>query len=418
MQLKTLLNRTHKLKGFVYAKVKEGQWAGKMCIEVEVRPRKGSRPICSSCGRRGPGYDTPRGPRRFEFVPFWGIAVFFLYAMRRVDCPRCGVKVEYVPWADGKHFMTVAYQWFLANWAKRLSWSQVAEAFGTTWHYVFTSVEMAVDWGLKHRDLQGITAIGIDEMQWGRGHNYVTVVYQINEGCKRLLWIGQHRKIKTLLRFFRWFGKERSEGLRFVCSDMWHPYLKVIRKKASEAIHILDRFHIVANINKALDKVRRQEVNQLASQGREPVLRNSRWCLLKRPENLTDRQFPRLSELLRMNLRTVRAYLLKEDFNFLWTYTSPYWAGRFLDQWCARTMRSRIEPMKEKARSIRKHRELILNWFRAKKEFSSGVVEGLNNKAKLVTKQAYGFHTYRMLQIALYHRLGELPEPNFAHRFS
>jgi transposase len=417
MRVKTLLNRTHKLKGFVYAEVREGRWGEKMCIEAAVRPRKGSRPICSSCGRRGPGYDT-LGERRFEFVPLWGMAVFFLYAMRRVDCPRCGVKVEHVPWADGKHFMTTTYQWFLARWAKRLSWSEVAEAFGTSWHYVATSVDMAVDWGLKHRDLTGITAIGIDEMAWGRGHNYVTVVYQINEGFKRLLWVGQHRKIKTLLRFFRWFGKERTAKLKFVCSDMWQPYLKVVKKKVVDALHILDRFHIVANMNKAVDNVRRQEVKKLADQGHAPVLKHSRWCFLKRPENLTDRQFPRLSELLRINLSTVRAYLLKEDFQFFWTYTSPYWAGRFLDQWCARTMRSQLEPMKKMARSIRNHRELILNWFRAKKEFSSGVVEGLNNKAKLATKQAYGFHTYRMLEIALYHRLGDLPEPDFAHRFS
>lgn len=417
MRVKTLLNRTHKLKGFVYTEVKSGQWEKKECVEAIVRPRKGSRGICSSCGRRAPSYDT-QGERRFEFVPLWGIAVFFMYSMRRVDCPRCGIKIERVPWAEGKHNLTTTYQWFLARWAKRLSWSEVAEAFGASWHYVATSVEMAVNWGIEHRALSGITAIGIDEMQWGRGHNYVTVVYQINEGLKRLLWIGQHRKVKTLLRFFHWFGKERSAGLKFICSDMWQPYLKVVKKKASSALHILDRFHIVANLNKALDTVRRQEVKHLESKGQAPVLKHSRWCFLKRPENLTERQFPRLRELLRINLRSVRAYLLKEDFQFFWTYASPYWAGRFLDQWCWRTMRSRLEPMKKVARSIRAHRELILNWFRAKKEFSSGVVEGLNNKAKLATKQAYGFHTYRMLEIALYHRLGNLPEPNFAHRFS
>lgn len=417
MRLKTLLNRTHKLKGFIYQEANFAVWGRRACIEVTVRPRKGSRPICSSCGCEGPGYDT-LSERRFDFVPFWGLAVYLLYKMRRVDCPTCGVKVEKVPWASGKHFMTIAYQWFLADWAKRLSWSQVAEAFNTSWHYVATSVEMAVDWGLEHRDLLGITAIGIDEMQWGQGHNYVTVVYQINEGCKRLLWIGRNRKEKTLLGFFRWFGEERSRGLKFICSDMWKPYLKVVKKKAGDALHILDRFHIVANMNKAVDAVRRQEVKRLESQGRAPILKHTRWCFLKRPENLTERQIPRLRELVRMNLRTVRAYLLKEDFQFFWTYTSPYWAGRFLDQWCARTMRSRLEPMKKMARSIRNHRGLILNWFHARKEFSSGVVEGLNNKAKLATKQAYGFHTYKTLEIVLYHRLGDLPEPNFAHKFS
>ena len=107
----------------------------------------------------------------------------------------------------------------------------------------------------------------------------------------------------------------------------------------------------------------------------------------------------------------VRAYLLKEDFQFFWQYTSAAWAGKFLDQWCARAMRSRLKAMKRVARMLRRHRELILNWFRARKAISAGAVEGLNNKAKVGTKQAYGFHTYSCLETALYHRLGDLPEP-------
>ena len=144
----------------------------------------------------------------------------------------------------------------------------------------------------------------------------------------------------------------------------------------------------------------------------------SSWWFLKKPINLTARQAQKLAEVLRYNLRTVRSYLLKEDFQSFWEYVSPYWAGRFLDQWCTRTMRSRIEPMKKVATMLRRHHELLLNWFRAKKEFSSGVVEGLNNKAKLAMKRAYGFRTFEGLEVALYHTLGNLPQPSFAHRFS
>ena len=118
------------------------------------------------------------------------------------------------------------------------------------------------------------------------------------------------------------------------------------------------------------------------------MLKHSRWLLLKRPENLTDGQAKRLAELVRRNLRTVRAYLLKEDFQSLWGYVSPYWAGQFLDRWCTRTMRSRLEPMKDVARMVRSHRDLILNWFRARGQFSSGVVEGFNGKARVITKRA------------------------------
>ena len=416
MRIQRILNRVQKFQSFVYGEARLVDEFPRPALEVMVRPRANSRPICSGCGRKRSGYDR-LGVRRYEFVPFWGMLVFFVYARRRVDCPSCGGKAEALPWAEGKHRWTTAYAWFLAGWAKRLSWSEVAEAFGTTWHHVFESVKMAVAWGRQRMSLEGITAIGIDEMQWSRGHNYVTVVYQIDAGCRRLLWVGPKRTAKTLLRFFRWLGKERTGELKFICSDMWQAYLKVVAKKADQAVHVLDRFHIVARLNKAIDKVRAQEAKELKAQGLEPVLKGSRWWFLKRPERLTAKQAGKLKEVLKYNLRTVRSYLLKEGFEFFWEYVSPYWAGRFLDNWCRRVMRSRIEPMKKVARSLRGHRKLILNGFRAKKAISAGVAEGLNNKAKLATRKAYGFRTYDALEVVLYHTLGNLPEPDCAHAF-
>ena len=123
---------------------------GRLALEVDIEPRRNSRPICSGCHRKRPGYDRLPA-RRFEFVPLWQIAVFFVYAMRRVDCPKCGVVVEEVPWGDGKSQLTTTYRWFLAGWAKRLSWREVAEAFHTTWEAVYRSVQYAVAWGLEHR---------------------------------------------------------------------------------------------------------------------------------------------------------------------------------------------------------------------------------------------------------------------------
>jgi transposase len=158
----------------------------------------------------------------FEFVPLWNITVFFAYALRRVNCETCGVKVERVPWADGKSTLTKTYMQFLATWAKRLS-----------------------------------------------------------------------------LRFSRTFGKERSAQLLFICSDMWKPYLTVIAKKAGQAIHVLDRFHIAMHMNKAIDEVRAKETRELKAKGLAPILTHSRWCLLKRPENLTSKQEVKLIDLLR-----------------------------------------------------------------------------------------------------------------------
>ena len=414
MYLKRILNHVYKFKSFVYGNAKLISYKNE--IEIEILPRSNSKPECCLCGYKGACYDT-LPVRRFEFVPLWGMKVFFIYAPRRVSCPRCGIIVEKMPWADGKHQQTIPYKMFLAHWAKKLSWKETAEQFKTTWEQVFSAVSYVVRWGIEHRDLSGITAIGVDEILTNKGHHYATVVYQINENCRRLLWVGQKRTAKTLLKFFRDMKPEVTTNIKYVCSDMWKPYLKVIKKKLPQALHILDRFHIVANLNKALDEVRAGEARELKTKGYEPVLKGTRWCFLKKVENLTQNQNYTLNELLKYNLKSVRAYLLKEDFQQFWKYTSPVWAGKFLDAWCTRTMLSKIESMKKQARSIRKHKKLILNWFKAKKQFNSGIVEGLNGKAKLTLRKAFGFRTFGALEIALFHQLGGLPEPVLIHKF-
>ena len=326
--------------------------------------------------------------------------------------------VEVLPWADGKNRTCNAFRLFLARWARRLSWSEVAEVFGTNWGVVFRAIRWVVDYGLAHRDLEGVRAIGVDEIAVWKGHKYLTVVYQIDHGVRRLLWVGRERTEASFRNFFTTFGEARAKALHFVASDMWKPYLKLIAKFAGQAIHVLDRFHIVAKVNKAVDEVRASEARQLARDGYEPILKHTRWCFLKRPENLTVTQHDKLTDVLRYNLRSVRAYLLKESLDGFWKYTTAGWAGWFLDKWCTRALRSRLQPMKKIARTLRGHRHLLLNWFIAKKEISAGAVEGMNTNAKLTLRKARGFRTYEALETALYHQLGRLPEPVFlTHRF-
>jgi transposase len=400
MQLKTILNRVEPFKSFVYKKVTWVENASAPVLEVQIEPRANGRPVCAGCGLAGPGYD--RLPERhFQFVPLWGIVVYFVYALRRVDCPRCGVTAERVPWATGKSRLTTRYRWFLARWAKHLPWKAVADIFRTSWRNVFESVKQAVFWGVAHQELGSIEAIGVDEIQWQRGQHYLTVVYQIEDGLKRLLWVSRERSEESLRRFFQTLGDEVRGSIRFVCSDMWQAYLNVVAEQLPQAIHVLDRFHIMKKMNEAIDEVRRNEARRLTDDGYEPVLKHSRWCLLKRPENRTAKETVRLSELLAYNLQSVRSHLLREDFQRFWEYRSPGWAEKFLDQWCTRTMRSQIEPMKKVVGSLRKHRDLILNWFRARGTISAGSVEGLNNKAKLTTGKAYGFPTCEAIEIAL-----------------
>ena len=409
--------------GFVYVDVRLQRESDQGDhIEVTVGAHGGMRGRCGECGEWAPGYD--RLPeRRWRFVPLWGIPTWFLYAPRRVECAEHGIVVEQIPWSAGKRPVTRAMMGFLARWARRLSWRETAQVFQTSWEAVYRSVEWFVEWGLARRELRGVESLGVDEIHWGHGlkaDNFLTVIYQIDRSCRRLLWVGKRRTEATLRRGLKELGPEVVQGLRFVCSDMWKPYLKVLAAEVGQALHVLDRFHITLHLNQAVDQVRRAESTRLrgASQPQQAQrLKHMRWPLLRRGSRVRGRARQKLQALLASKLSTARAWELKEVFGHFWKYKSVIWAGAFLDYWCARAMRSRLEPMKKVARMLRAHDPLILNWFRAKGELSSGAVEGLNNKIRVVTRRSYGFRTYEAMEIALYHTLGRLPEPESTHKF-
>lgn len=309
MQLKTILNLVEKHPGFVYESPRLRRRGGKHQIDVPIRARRRSRPVCSGCGQKRRAYDRLE-ERRYQFVPLWAMDVYFGYAPRRCDCPRCGVKVELLPWSTGKSPITTAFAWFLASWAQTLSWKETARRFATSW------------------------------------------------------------------------------GVARLCND-------------------------------AVEQTRRAEARTLRQAGDSVTLKHTRWVLLKRRKNLSDKQRKRLKELLRINLSTVKAYLLKDDLTFFWKYKSPCWASCFLDGWIVSAVTSGVPAMAKVARTLGAHRALLLNWFRARGELDMGAVEGLNNKARVTTKLAYGFRSYEHGEIALFHRLGKLPEPDWlTHRFT
>jgi transposase len=346
--------------GFVYRDVRMRMRQGRPeWIEIKLEPHGGIRGRCSQCQRPAPGYD--RLPeRRWQSVPLWGIPTYYYYAPRRVECGEHGVIIEHLPWSEGKRPVTCAMMVFLARWARRLSWRETAQVFGTSWEAVYRSVEWLVQWGLAHRNLQGVESLGVDEIHWGHGlraNNFLTLIYQIDTYCRRLLWVGKRRSQATLRRGLQALGPEVVKGLRFVCSDMWTPYLKVLAAEAGQALQVLDRFHITMHLNQAVDQVRRAESTRLraASSPQAQRLKHLRWPLLRRGGRVRGRARQKLNALLASKLATARAWDLKETFCHFWGYKSVTWAGAFLDYWCYRALRSRLEPMKKVARMLRAH---------------------------------------------------------------
>ncbi len=424
VKLKTLLNETQSFNGFIYesAEMKKTTTAmgkPKMELQVTIREHKQRKARCSQCGQPAPVYD--RLPMRdWLHVPLWNIPVRMFYAPRRVDCPTCGITVEAMPWNEGKRPYTKAMMIFLAQWARRLSWREVATVFGVSWDAVYRSVSWIVEWGLARRELTGITAIGIDEVHIHKGRkadHFATVIYQVDEHCKRLLWIGKRRSARALRRGLKTLGIDNLASVRVVVSDMWRPYLAMARKRLSQAVHILDRFHITALLNQAVDKVRRSENYALTGHRRKERLKNTRWLLLKPYAKVRGHAREHLDRVIHSTLKTARAWALKDAFTHFWTYNHPRYAKAFLDVWITRALRSRLPPLRKFAKTLRTHEPLIMNWFSLKKAFSSAAVEGLNNKIRVVTRRSYGFKSFPVLEIVLYHTLGQLPEPELTHKF-
>ena len=158
---------------------------------------------------------------------------------------------------------------------------------------------------------------------------------------------------------------------------MWAPYLKVIAEKASQALNILDRFHIMKKFNEAIDKIRKGEARKLKAEGADNVLEKSRWLLLKKPENLTEKQTVRLGRIVKINLSSVKSYLMREDFQRFWEYKYPACAEKFLENWITRTLKTNLEPMKKVAKMLRKLQASYSQLVQGRWQLSSGTVEGL-----------------------------------------
>ena len=419
VKISTLLNATQRLEGFVYEHTRLCGDRGRWRIEVDVRAHKQRAAKCSLCQCSAPGYDSLPS-RNWLNIPIWGIEVWLRYAPRRVTCPKHGVTVEYMPWNVGKHSMTVAMMVFLSQWARRLSIKEVGTVFRVGWHRVFQAVDWVVSWGLEHRNLVGIVGMGIDELHWRKGQrnkSYVTLIYQVDKCQRRLLGIVRGHAQKDLRRGLRRLGTETLLSVRYVCSDMWKAYLKVIPQWFPNAVHMIDRFHVTQLLNQAVDKVRRTDMAAMKGRPQAQRIKGLRWTILRRSSRVRGRARQALTRMMNTRLATGRAWQLKEAFLHFWSYRSTRCAREFLRAWVSRAKRSRIGPMKKFAATLQRHEPMLLNWIQARDEIMTGAVEGMNNKCRVVTRRAYGYRSFAVLEVMLYHTLGKLPMPELTHRF-
>ena len=403
MLIETFIRKQLRLKAHTVTRVEETD----ECMLVWI-DRLGRRLLrCGVCRQRCLEVHDIRKEREWRDLSMRKLALKLRYRPRRVECPRCGVRVEDFPWAEPWARVTTALSNAVAVLARELSWQGTARQYGLNWKSVATIVKRAVQYGLRHRKRPPVHVIGMDEVSRRKGQVYLTVVYDLER--RVLLWVGDDRTEEAVRPFFtKEMGARRCRTLQVVCMDMWAAYAKLVREHAPNAQILFDRFHIVKHLNEAVDAVRRELWRRLTSQERT-TFKGTRWLLLKNPWNLKDDQKERLSTLVQWNTPLVRAWYLKEAFQLFWTYKQPWRAQQHLKKWIRSAMRSKLEAFKKFAQMLRSHLDGILPW--TKTRVSNGTVEGMNNKIKSISHRSFGFRTAENFIAAIYHCCARLPLP-------
>ena len=355
---------------------------------VDIAPSH-RRPRCSGCGFKSCSpYDTYKG-REWRHLDLAGMKLVLRYDIRRVKCKRCGVRNEKVPWAPAGSWFTYQFEDMVGYLAQRCDKTSVSSIMRIDWKTVGRIIQRVVERHGRKDRLEGLRIIGLDEISYRRHHKYLTVVIDHQRG--EVVWMKPGKDAKTLKAFFDELGKERCGQLEAVTLDMSAAYIKAVTECSEGAKLIFDRFHVQKLAHDALDEVRRAEVRDVDDPDDKRALKKTRWPLQKNPWNLERYEVDKLSELQRHNKPLYRAYLLKQSLIAVLDRRQVNVARRKLDEWIAWACRSRLEPFKKLARTIRKHMDGILEYVRTR--LSNGRVEGTNRKIRAITSRSYGFHS-------------------------
>ncbi|MCP3919644.1 MAG: ISL3 family transposase [bacterium] len=355
-------------------------------LVVEVRP-SWRLARCGGCGARAPGYDR-RGPRRWRHVALLEMRVWLEYAPRRVDCRGCGVRTEAVPWAAPGGSFTYPLEELVAYLAQVTDKTQASRIAGVSWPAVDAVVERVVERCRAASSLEGLRRIGIDEFSYRKHHRYVTTV--VDHDAKRVVWAGEGRSSKTLEPFFEALGEEGCAAIEFVTMDLSAAFTKAARERLPQAQIVYDRFHVQRLAGDAVDEVRREIQRDLAGTEEAKELKGSRYALLKNAWTLTVPERARLAAVQETNKPLYRAYLLKETLRDALNYKQPWRAEKALRAWLAWASRSKLAPFVRVARTIRKHLGGVLAYVRER--LTNGIVEGFNNRLRMIARRAFGYH--------------------------
>lgn len=358
-------------------------------IWLELWPVARRRKCCGGCGQQvDQVHDVVE--RWVRDLPILGTVTWLCVRRCRLACPRCGPKLEALSWLPRYSRVTRRLAESVARLCRILPIKHVAEYFGLHWSTVKAIDKAHLEATLGPVDLSGVEVIAMDEFAIQKGHRYATVI--VEPYTKRVLWVGRGRGREDIRPFFERLGRDGRERLKAVVMDMNGAYEQEVMEQCPVAEIVFDLFHVVAKFGReVVDRVRVDEANRLRhDKPARAVIKHARWLLLRNRENLRRREDRvRLKELLAANRKLLTVYVMKDDLKHLWSYTYPGAALRFWKDWYRRAIRSRIEPLKKFARNLHGYLYGILAHCRW--PLHTSLLEGINNKIKVIKRMAYGF---------------------------
>lgn len=368
-------------------------------LDLKIDFSKGAKFPCPSCGEpESEVHDTK--DRTWRHLNFFQYETYLHARVPRVRCGRCGIRQVEVPWARPGSGFTLLFEMLVLQLSREMSVAGVAEVMGEQANRIWRILGHYVERARRQVDLSEFHILGIDEFSLRKGHVYMTSFSDLE--ASRVVYLGESRRKEVVEEFVEDLrGRGIDPGqIDLVCCDMWDPYLHGLRNHVSQARVVFDRFHIMHQLNKAIEKVRWLE------QKENKALKKTRYLWLKNPRNLTREQEEQLEELKRLDLKTVRAYHIKLALARFWELKDPVHAVCYLKRWYFWATHSRLKPIVEVAKAIKRYWNGVVSYTTCR--ITNGVVEGLNSKIKTAMKRAYGFKHVAYLRPIVYLVAGKL----------
>lgn len=369
-------------------------------LDLRIDFSKGAKFPCPTCEKERDCEVHDTQDRTWRHLNFFQYETYLHARVPRVRCGQCGVRQVEVPWARPGSGFTLLFEMLVLQLSREMSVAGVAEVTSEHANRIWRILSHYVEQARLAVDLSGFRKLGIDEFSLRKGHVYMTSFSDLDEA--RVVYLGEGRRKGVIREFVKDLKKREvdPEQIEVVCCDMWDPYLNGLGNHIPHARVVFDRFHVMGQINQAIERVRREE------QRANAALKKTRYIWLKNPKNLTEKQAVCLEELKGLDLKTARAYHIKLALARFWEIVDPTEAMAYLKRWYFWATHSRLSPVIKAARTIKRYWYGVVSFLEAR--ITNGIVEGLNSKIKTAMKRAYGFKHVTYLRTIVYLVAGKL----------